>query len=99
MKVKITYGVKLEDVPGEVENLSVNALNNLVEMIRKTKLQQRNVQQQLELIEYFRNALVDVDSKLEDCYNILKDYQEAIAQLEETSVQNGNTDEPEIREG
>jgi hypothetical protein len=76
MKVGISYGVELEDVPEEVENLLRDVQWDLQEKIEEIIVHVRNANYATldDDIKNLRKNLARVDMRLEDCYTILVGY-------------------------
>ena len=83
MKVQISYTVDLKDIPQEVVELlgSVEAgeIYNLISEIVENVQKHNNIVKSLEQIDFLRQILMKVDTRLNDCYNILVGYQQALA--------------------
>ena len=83
MKVGISYGVELEDVPEEVENLLRDVqwdleekLEEIIEQVRTANYTNLDAD-----IKSLRKNLARVDSRLEDCYTILVGYVKVVSDL------------------
>ena len=81
MKVKISYTIDMENVPSEVNHFLAEVGNKLKTTSSKQIIvQDDNVVQALKDIESLRSILLDVDTRLNDCYGILAGYNKAVAE-------------------
>ena len=78
MKVKLSYTVDLDDVPGEINHLlekaqdEINTISSAVNGLKETK--DRSVEDAVKLLEEVRTLMVEADIVLEDCQSILSGY-------------------------
>lgn len=79
MRAKISYTVDIKDVPAEVNKLLQPALDILSSTSSTVvSLNKDNVMTVINQIEEIRKTLLDVDTRLSDCYSILAGYTTAI---------------------
>jgi|TARA_R100000234_G_scaffold111884_1_gene85176 chromosome segregation ATPase len=85
MRVAISYAVDLEEIPEEVENLLRDVQWDLEEKLEEiiSQVRERNFSQLGSDIIKLRNNLNRVDTRLEDCYNILVGYVRVLNKLSE----------------
>ena len=83
MKVGISYGVELEDVPEEVENLLRDVQWDLQEKIEEIigHVRSANYATLDNDIKNLRKNLARVDMRLEDCYTILVGYVKVVREM------------------
>tara|TARA_R110000744_G_scaffold5421_8_gene19183 strand:+ start:1229 stop:1579 length:351 start_codon:yes stop_codon:yes gene_type:complete len=91
MKVGISYAVELEDIPEEVENLLRDVQWDLVGILEEIlkDIHVRDFSGVFGDINNLRKEAQKLDTRLEDCYNILAGYakirQQLIEQAQATS--------------
>jgi hypothetical protein len=80
MQAKITYTVNVDDIPQEVNKLLSDATISLNDAFSiKINPTQDTLLQSIKSIEILRKKLLDIDTRLSDCYSILVSYNKAIA--------------------
>jgi len=84
MRVKIQYSVDLEDVPDQVERLlpsswEIEEIKGLIEDIEPGA----SPTAAMKSIDYIRKELFSLDTRLDDCYSILKGYVGVLSRGEE----------------
>jgi len=85
MKVGISYAVELEDIPEEVENLLRDVQWDLVGILEEIlkDIQGGDFSSVFGDINNLRTEAQKLDTRLEDCYNILAGYIKVRQQLAE----------------
>ena len=88
MKVKVSYTMNLEEVPSLITNIISDCHDKISIQLSRLKNSTHNLEKMVNDINYVRETLSLVDSKLEDCTHIAAGYYSAInseAQVEESS--------------
>ena len=82
-KAQISYMIDVEDIPGEVSFLLDNCRSDEIyhrfSEIQTNLNAHNNIAEALKNIESLRQYMVKVDTRLNDCYNILVGYQKVLA--------------------
>ena len=88
MKVKIAYTVDLDEIPQKIQHFLKESEELLYSKEAKDSFKKlkeafgaNNIQVGLEALEKFRDNLIEVDIKLEDCTSLLVGYQQTISQI------------------
>lgn len=87
MKAKITYTVNYEDIPKEVKRLTENCHDKIEKVSQRlfnltNIIDEERLNGSLEEISNVRLNLGDIDTILDDCYNILYGFLEARSQID-----------------
>jgi len=85
MKVKISYSMDLEDIPREVNKLLVPRLAKLEDMLKDSRFNVTKDTVDLSILnlQYLRDVLLEVDTRVAECYSILQGYKEALIEQPE----------------
>ena len=94
MRVKIQYSVDLEDVPDQVERLlpsswEIEEIKGLIEDIEPGA----SPTAAMKSIDYIRKELFSLDTRLDDCYSILKGYVGVLSRGEEQPPEQPNLED------
>ena len=94
MRVKIQYSVDLEDVPDQVERLlpsswEIEEIKGLIEDIEPGA----SPTAAMKSIDYIRKQLFSLDTRLDDCYSILKGYVGVLSRGEEQPPEQPNLED------
>ena len=88
MRVKISYGVDIEQVPGEVQKL-FDDVNILLDKLGKQQdtvddlLETKELEACVTIMDKMRRTMADMDNRVADLVSILQGYNEYIRQLGE----------------
>jgi len=100
MKAKISYTVKVEDITSEVQKLLIPSLEILNRLSHsRFQIDDNSLVSSIRQIESIRTSMLEVDTRLQDCYDILVGYNKALSDSflpqdqEPTIVQEEETDE------
>ena len=81
MQAKISYTVDIENIPDEVNKL-IQTVFPMLELVTDTDItiSKDTIVKSIEQIDEIRKKLLQVDTRLQDCYSILVGYNRAIAE-------------------
>lgn len=88
MRVKISYGVHIDEVPEEIEQLfdfvyeKKLKLESQLELAEKL-LEERELDSAIEIMDKLRQTLAEMDNRIIDCSSIAQGYIEYQAQQEQ----------------
>lgn len=95
MQVKITFTVDMDEVPSRVDKQLIEGMHILRDIFdgKLSEVSRENAVSTLDWIERTRKKLLQVDTKMADCYNILLGYNKAVAeQMLPPQIEEGHDD-------
>jgi hypothetical protein len=95
MNVKISYTIPFEAIPKTVEGLLGQSITQLEQMsnqlLNVSPSSDGEIYKQLEILESARDRLVEIDTRIKECYGILSAYNKTKAELA-LAREDSNTD-------